>query len=443
MSHHVFINATIINIDPLSVSTGSLIVQDGLIERVGPVINTPAGAEVIDCGGAVVMPGLVNGHTHLYSALAVGMPPPPKSPQNFHEILQYVWWRLDRALDEESIEMSAAIGALDSLHCGTTTLIDHHASPSCIAGSLDAIERGIASVGLRAVLCYETTDRHGQPGAEAGLTENRRYLLKCRNRTDGMFAGLVGAHAAFTMSDQTLQACVQLAAEHKTGVHIHAAEDPCDDKICRDEYGSSLVDRLKKSGLFDKTIGVGQRSILAHATHLSPADAADLSPMLGAIAHNPRSNMNNRVGYAPTAHLKNLQLGTDGIGGDMFTEARHAYFKAQDARANLSPGAVIDMLALAARTASRCLGRTVGKIEEGASADIVVTNYLPPTPMDTANLPGHVVFALGAQHIQHAMAAGKWALRNRRVVQCDEAATRDRSRRIADDLWRRMGEQSP
>ncbi len=126
------------------------------------------------------MPGLVNGHTHLYSALAVGMPAPPRQPKNFLEILQLVWWRLDRALDPESIEASGRIGALDALRCGTTTLIDHHASPYCIDDSLDLIERGIDSVGLRGVLCYEVTDRHGRAGREAGLGENRRYLKKCR-----------------------------------------------------------------------------------------------------------------------------------------------------------------------------------------------------------------------------------------------------------------------
>src|SRR5207248_1813393 len=135
--------------------------------------------EIIDCGGAVVLPGMVNGHTHLYSALAVGMPPPQQSPKNFLEILQLVWWRLDRALDAESIEASAQIGALSALHCGTTTLIDHHASPNCIGDSLDLIERGLASVGLCGVLCYEVTDRNGKFGREAGLEENRRYIAKC------------------------------------------------------------------------------------------------------------------------------------------------------------------------------------------------------------------------------------------------------------------------
>ncbi len=208
------------------------------------------GDEVIDCGGAVVMPGMVNGHTHLYSALAVGMPSPPKQPKNFLEILQLVWWRLDRALDPESIEASGRIGALDAVRCGTTTLIDHHASPYCIDDSLDLIERGIDSVGLRGVLCYEVTDRHGKAGREAGLGENRRYLKKCAAaKSKGRFAGLVGAHAAFTLDNESLDALADIAGQFRSGVHIHVAEDPCDEQACRKDHKVALIDRLDKHGI--------------------------------------------------------------------------------------------------------------------------------------------------------------------------------------------------
>ncbi len=185
-------NAVLVDLDPAKVETGGLRIDGGQIVGRGSV-KAAAGDEVIDCGGAVVLPGMVNGHTHLYSALAVGMPAPPRMPKNFLEILQLVWWRLDQALDAESVVMSALMGALEALHCGTTTLIDHHASPNFIHESLDLIERGINTVGLRGVLCYEATDRHGQTGREAGLAENRRDLQKCRTNRGGQFAGLAGA----------------------------------------------------------------------------------------------------------------------------------------------------------------------------------------------------------------------------------------------------------
>src|ERR1043166_1433684 len=394
-------NATLIHLDPIRVETGNLRIDGEKISHVGgaPIARSD---EVLDCHSCVVMPGLVNGHTHLYSALATGMPLPKVAPKNFHEILQFIWWRLDRALDEKSTTASSKSGALDAIHSGTTTLIDHHASPSFINGSLDALKAGIETVGLRGVLCYEVTDRNGLEGAKAGLEENRRYLRKCAERGGHQFAGLVGAHAAFTMSNDTLASVASLASEMKCGVHIHVAEDGCDDQICRASYGAALVERLDRAGILQL------ETILAHCIHLSDAQARDLSSRVAAVAHNPRSNMNNRVGYAPIDALQNVQLGTDGIGSDMFAEARAAWFKARDAGVNVTPIQIIGMLAQSARTASRRLGCTLGKLDPGAAADIVVTDYQPSTPLTTETAAAHFIFGMSSRHVRHVMVAGRW-----------------------------------
>lgn len=431
-------NATRIDLDPLGVSSGALRIEGDTITAVGPQAAARPGDETIDCRGAVIMPGLVNGHTHLYSALAVGLPAPPRMPKDFFELLDLIWWRLDRAHDAESIEMSGLIGAMDAVRCGTTTLIDHHASPNCIAGSLDALERGIAAVGLRGVLCYETTDRNGMDGALAGLEENRRYLERCAQRADGRFAALVGAHAAFTMSDATLAACARLAAEYRSGVHIHVAEDPCDDRLCREKYGAPLVERLARSGILDAGSEVAGRSILAHCTHLSPDDATRLSRIVAAVAHNPRSNMNNQVGYAPTNHLSGVQLGTDGIGSDMLAEARAAWFKSRDARAGLSPNDIVAMLVQSARTASRLLGRQLGKLAPAAAADVVITDYIPATPLTRENIVGHLIFGLAAHHVRHVLIDGQWTLRDRQSLTVDAPEARRRAVDVARALWSRM-----
>jgi len=441
-------NAILLDLDPIQVSRGSIRIVAEEIEAVGPEVKPLPGDETQDCAGGVVMPGLVNGHTHLYSALAAGMPPPSEQPRNFPDILRWVWWRLDRALDAESIETSARIGALDALRCGTTTLIDHHASPGAIGGSLDRLQRGIAEVGLRAALCYETTDRHGRSGAEAGVAENRRYLDHCRERSDGRFAGLVGAHAAFTMSDDSLKACVRLAEEYDTGVHIHVAEDPCDDAICRSEFGAPLVRRLETCGLLSPTENaVAAASIFAHGTHLSPADAGRISGQAAALAHNPRSNMNNCVGYAPVGDMDRIMLGTDGIGGDMFAEAGFAWFKARDAGGSLAgvitPGRIIDMLACAARVAGRALGCTLGRLTPGAAADIVVTDYQPATPLTSENAAAHFIFALGAQHVRDVMVGGQWVSIDRSPVNVDATAAREDAAAIAQGLWSRMQTLAP
>ncbi|MCB9858036.1 MAG: amidohydrolase family protein [Phycisphaerales bacterium] len=428
----VLTNAVLIDIDPPRVTRGNLRIAGDVIDAVGPDVTPQRSDEILDCHGAVIMPGLVNGHTHLYSALATGMPPPPKAPTNFHEILQYVWWRLDQALDAESIEASARIGALDAVRCGTTTLIDHHASPNAIAGSLDCIDRGLADAGVRAVLCYETTDRHDAAGRDAGIEENRRYIAHCSSRTDGKRAGLVGAHASFTLNDDSLKQLADLASATRVGVHIHVAEDPCDEHDSIKNRGRNLITRLSAFDLLKPD------SIFAHGTHLS-AEAVERVNAAGlTMAHQPRSNMNNAVGYAPVASFSNVMLGTDGIGSNMFAEARAAWFASQHCGGKLSPNDVIQLLANSARRASQSLGVTLGKLEPGAAADIVITDYIPFSPIHTDNIAGHFLFGIESRHVRSVMIDGKWAMRDRVIMGVDEAAIRKGTQRISESLLRRM-----
>ena len=254
-------------------------------------------------------PGMVCAHHHLYSTLARGMPAPPRQPRSFPEILELVWWRLDAALDLEMIRRSAMLGALEALACGTTAIVDHHESPNAIEGSLDVIAAACSEVGVRVVCAYGVTDRHGADGARRGLEENRRFL-----QAGG--AGLVGVHAAFTCSDDTLAGAAALAAEFGVGVHVHVAEDAVD---------RGAADRLRRFAEDDW--------VLAHGVHL-----AEDSGVRGTVVHNPRSNLNNAVGYARPARFTNpVALGTDGIGGDMLEEFRLAHALDRSADVTAAP----------------------------------------------------------------------------------------------------------
>ncbi|HRB04145.1 MAG TPA: amidohydrolase family protein, partial [Ilumatobacteraceae bacterium] len=236
---------------------------------------------------SAVTSGMVCSHHHLYSTLARGMPAPPRQPTKFIEILEQVWWRLDVALDDEMIRWSAMLGAVEALQSGTTSIVDHHESPSTIEGSLSLIADACATVGVRTNLAYGVTDRHGADGAHRGLAENERFL-----RSGGR--GMVGVHAAFTCTDDTLTAAAELAADLGVGVHIHVAEGPDD---------ADAGQRLQPLARNDWH--------LVHCVYLD-------RELPGTIAHNPRSNMNNSVGYArPAARPNRIVLGTDGIGADM------------------------------------------------------------------------------------------------------------------------------
>jgi cytosine/adenosine deaminase-related metal-dependent hydrolase len=293
-------------------------------------------------------PGLVCAHHHLYSALARGMPAPPVTPRSFRDVLEQIWWRLDTALDLEMLEWSARLGALEALESGCTAIIDHHESPSAIEGSLSAIADACAEVGVRVNTCYGVTDRHGTDGARRGLEENDRYLTAGGR-------GMVGVHAAFTCGDDTLAAAAELARRHGVGVHVHVAEGP-------DDRGAA--DRLRALTTDDW--------ILVHGVHL-PDDHG----LRGTIVHNPRSNMNNAVGYARPARFTNpVGLGTDGIGADMLAEFQLAFVAARAVDVTTAPDVAWAWLAQ---------GWT---LFPEALADRVTWSYAPMDPWRVAYTPG-------------------------------------------------------
>jgi cytosine/adenosine deaminase-related metal-dependent hydrolase len=331
--------------------------------------------------------GLVNAHHHLYSSLARGMPAPPRTPTTFPEILELVWWRLDRALDLESVRASARLGALEALEAGTTALVDHHSSPNAIEGSLDVIAEACAEVGVRVVCCYEVTDRNGVDGAKAGLAENERFLR-------GGGRGLVGAHACSTLSDDTLDSVCGVAADLGAGVHIHVAEAPMDA-----DAGARLEHRAHDDWL------------LAHCVHLDRA-------LPGTIAHNPHSNLNNGVGYGRPARWDRVVLGTDGIGSDMVAEASLA-FALQ--RADDVTAAPVDAWSWLAAGAT---------LVPDVANDIVTWSY---EPMD----PWHLAYTSGVRPLKVEV-DGECVLDEHGPTRVDAVEIRAKAREQAAHLFARL-----
>lgn len=419
--------ATLVGLDPPHVELADLRIEGERIAERGRDLR--GGGEAADLSGCLVLPGLVNAHTHLYSALARGMPWPSPAPRNFIEILEKVWWRLDRALDEDAVYHSAMVGAMEAALSGTTLLIDHHSSPSFIAGSLDTIRRAVEAVGLRSVLCYEVTDRNGTAGRDAGLAENRRLLSA---PPSPLTRGLVGAHASFTLSDDSLGKLAELAAATGSSVHVHVAEDRADVEDCAARHGCSLVDR------FDRHRLLTARTLFAHCVHLTP-DEVHVAHTKGAwIVHNPRSNMNNAVGYAPTAALRRAALGTDGMDGDMLAEARAAYLKMREGGRADAMEATLELVAGGHRLGAALFGLPFGKLDVGGPADLVVLDYRPPTPLTTANVGGHLLFGIDRSHVRSLLVAGRWVVRDRDLVQVDGRAVAAQAQGAAAALWRRI-----
>ena len=430
------------------IENGALLIEDGRIVDIGPAADLRAGspdAQELDAGGQLVMPGNICAHTHFYGAFARGMGIPGPPMKDFPDILERLWWRLDRALLDIDVEYSALVCLVDAVKHGTTTLIDHHASPNAIDSSLDQIADAVESAGVRAALCYEVTDRNGKSGALEGISENVRFLNTLRERDSQLLAGTFGLHASLSLTDETLADCVTAAADLDTGFHIHAAEHEADEYDSLFKYDKRVIDRLSEAGI------LGPKSIVAHAIHIDPAEKLLLRDSGTWVTHQPRSNMNNAVGAADIEGMMRLGipvcLGNDGFSNNMWAEWKTAYLMHKLAhhdprRANGSDIAKMAVYNNAALAAMFWPDLPMGKLEKGAAADIIFVDYHATTPLSSGNLPWHIIFGFESSMVTTTIVSGKVLMQDRRLLTLDEAEITARSRELAAGAWQRFEELS-
>lgn len=416
--------------------TGSVGVEGGVITFVGSEEDLQNTSQVdrVDLCGQVIMPGQILGHTHLYSYLARGLSP-LGAPKGFVEQLEEMWWRLDRALMLDDVYWSAKGGCLEALLSGTTTVIDHHASPSCIRGSLEAVARGMTEVGIRGALAYEITDRNGEAGAREGLEENIDGL-KLAETKPGLLAARLGLHASFTLSDKTLD----LVADRRDGlgIHVHVAEDRADVASARKIHGSGVIACFSKRELLD------ENGILVHGVHLEPDEYDALAASSAFLVHNPRSNMNNGVGVADLSLCDStgvkLALGSDGMGPDPAPEAMAALLLQRHRAGNPSVAwSLVQRMYCQGNPelASRTFGIPLGRLEIGAAADLVVRRYSPPTPLTSQTWWGHFLFGISTSPVERVLVAGEELIRDGLPVHIDPELVRYECRQRAAELWTR------
>lgn len=423
-------DATFIDHETCEVWRGDLRVTegwDGTADRLDPGTRAGAGETVIECGGKIVTRSFVVGHHHIYSALARGMPAPPRTPTSFREILELIWWRLDKALDEEMVRASALAAAIDAAKAGTTLVIDHHASPNAATNSLHAIAEELERVGLSHVLCYEMSDRDGPECRDAGLEETESYLL-------GGGQGLVGMHASFTVGDELLGRCVAMADRFGTGLHVHVAEALSDEEHCRATYGKRCVERLRDAGAL-----VSGRTILAHCIHLDDAEREIVRRSGVWVAQQTESNLNNGVGVLDAGALAgepgeraHVMLGTDGMHGDCLAACRATYLAAQRAEGGLSPAGAYGRL----RAAHRYVGEA-GFRGDGEN-NLVVLSYAPSTPVEQGNWAGHVVYGVTRADVETVISDGRVIVEGGRCTRIDEHECQEFAREQAERLWSRL-----
>lgn len=425
------------------IPNGAVLVSGGVIEAVGKtkaIKKKAKGAKFIDAGGKVIMPGMINTHMHLYSTFARGLSPKDPPPANFVQILERLWWPLDEALKKEDIYYSALIPLIDCIKNGTTTIIDHHESQGYQKNCLDQLERALRKTGVRGCLCLGVSDRYDR--GKEGIEENVRFIKKIQRkqkRGDDLVAAMFGLHALFTVEDETLKESADAARKLGVGIHVHVAEDRSDQQVNQKKFGLTVVRRMQKAGC------TGPESIAVHCVHISPGEMDILKKTDTCVVHNPQSNMNNAVGVAPVLEMLGkgipVGLGTDGMTSNMRDEVRVANILHKLARKDPRVFFVEScqlLLENNAKIAGRFFKRPLGALKKGASADIIIVDYDPPTPLNGDTLLGHFIFGICGAKVDTTIIDGKVLMRAGKLTGLDEKKIAARSRELAKSFWKRF-----
>jgi putative selenium metabolism protein SsnA len=419
------------------IENGKVYIEGNRIVEAG---DFPAGKyepdRCIDARGSLVMPGLINAHHHLYSTFARGFTPPGPPATNFAEILSQLWWKLDSALDSEDVYYSALLALMQAARAGCTTVIDHHASPSCCDGSLDQVERAFRDVGLSGCLSYEVSDRNREG---EGIEENERYIRKCRDSGDGQMVALFGMHALMTLGTRTLECCAEAAHALKTGFHVHAAEDEIDVRLTMERYGRRVMDRMLDFGI------PGEKSIFVHGVHFQGREMDLLRSTDSMLVNNPESNMNNGLSVSPILELLKhgvtVGVGTDGMSSHLISQARAMYLHQRTSHRD--PGIAFseacEILLYNNRSiCNRLFPEQRGALAAGQLADIMIPQYVPFTPLNEKTFFGHLLFGLSFSRIRTTIARGRVIVDEGRLPHLDEQAIRARCVERAAGIWGRI-----
>ncbi len=425
----------------------AMLVRDGKISEIGlqdDLLKRYPDEERFDARHRYVMPGNICAHTHFYGAFSRGLAIPGAAPADFPEKLSKLWWPLDRSLGLEDVHYSALVCLVEAVRHGTTTLVDHHASPNAIEGSLEEIAMAVEEAGVRASLCYEVTDRNGAEGTRAGIRENLRHIDSVNKNANrkGQIGALFGLHASLTLSEATLDACRE-ACPDSIGFHIHVAEHPVDEYDSLEKTGLRVIDRLNKHGM------LGPQSLIIHAVHVDLREIEQLAETSTWVSHQPRSNMSNAVGLPMVESMLRagvkVCLGNDGLSNAMWEEWKTGFLahKLLNLDPRRLPAETMVQMAIYnnAELINSQLGIRTGVLAAGAEADFMAVEYYPFTPLTTDNLPWQMIFGFHESMITDVVVAGKVLMQNRELKTLDEEKIALEAQKLIPGVWGRFNQQ--
>lgn len=441
MSEYLIANGIVITLGENNqvIHNGSVYVKDGKIKDIGAAeeLKRKYKCEVkVDAKNKVILPGFICAHHHFYSTMARGFCPPGEPAYTFKEILERLWWKLDKALNKDDVFYSSLIPIIECIRNGTTTIFDHHASPSFRDGSLDVIADAVTESGIRASLCYEVSDRN-EPGA--GIAENERFLKRMEKEKSEFLHGMMGLHASLTVSDETLSKCREIAEKYGAGYHIHVAEGTEDHTDALEKYGVRTVERLVNNGI------CGKKSLFIHCINVDEKEIDLIRETETSVIHNPESNMNNAVGVTKVVKMMEkgilVGLGTDGMSSDMPAQMRCSYLVNRldnhDPRVAFCEAPQM-LLWNNPKIANKFFPIKIGVIEKGAAADLAILDYIPPTRLTVDNFLGHFIFGMVDAVVDTTIVSGKILMENKNILSLDEEKIAAECRKLAAKMWPRI-----
>ena len=420
---------------------GAVFIKDKLIEDAGEnqdILKKYPDEEVIDLKGKPLMPGMICAHSHIYSAYARGMAV-SKPTDNFFNVLENLWWALDRELTTEDVRLNALITYMESIANGVTTVIDHHSGPNSVENSLFTLAEAAKEVGIRTNLCYELSDRDGAEIRDREIKENVDWIKYSQKENDDMLRGLFGLHASFTLSDESLEKALDAMDGVYNGFHVHIAEGIEDQWDCQRKYGKRIVERLDDFGI------INENTLAIHCVHINGREMDILKKNNTPVIFNPESNMNNAVGVPPVNRFfeKGLKvgLGTDAYTNDMFESMKVANIvqahNTQDPTKGF--GETLEMqFKNNPDIVSHFLNNEVGRIKKGAYADLITFNYDPYTPINKDNWGGHSLFGLTGRLVNDTIINGKFVMKDKIITTVDQAKIHADSRQRAAKIWKNL-----
>jgi len=441
----IITNGTILSFDEQNTiyENQAIYIKNGTIEEINnkeKLLALYPDEEIIDAKGKYIMPGMVCSHFHTYSSFARGMSLENYNPNGFKEILEGLWWKLDKSLISEDVYYSALVSAVECIKNGTTTIIDHHASPFSIKDSLSLLSKGFSSLGVRGSYCYEISNRDGYEIENAGIEENIRFIRETKNNENSLIKANFGLHAAFTLSDETIKRIVEEESKLNTGFHMHLSEGLYDEEYSQKKYGKSVTKRLSDLGL------IKDNSFLVHGVFLSDEDLDIIKESNSYLIHNPQSNMNNGLELPRVEKILekeiNLGMGTDGFSTDMFREIDVCYVAHKYANHNSSTMSPDTVKKLVFNNNSKIMKKIWGiegaVIKKGAFGDVIIVDYNPPTPLDQNNLAGHLVFGISGTNVDTTIVNGKILMKDKKLIGIDEESIFKEARKLSKKLWERL-----